>query len=163
MRVVTPESLTQDAFAPFGDVVEAGHDLTKINDGYTLCAGDIAALNLVEQGGQPRVSLYTTQPMQDVVTVRMMERHPLNSQLFFPLSDNPFLVVVAAPGDLNPTMIRVFVTSAGQGVNYHAGVWHHFSLALVADSRFLVVDRKGPGTQTEEVELSPEDQFIIAV
>ncbi|OYD55049.1 hypothetical protein CGK74_02250 [Thauera propionica] len=42
-----------------------------------------------------------------------------------------------------------------QGVNYLAGVWHHPLLALDAVSDFIVIDRKGPGLNCDEVMLEP--------
>jgi ureidoglycolate hydrolase len=38
-----------------------------------------------------------------------------------------------------------------QGINHARNVWHHPLLVLNADCRFLVVDRKGPGNNLEEV------------
>lgn len=79
-----------------------------------------------------------------------MERHPLSSQLFFPLGDNPYLVVVAPQGEFDPQDIRAFVAQPNQGVNYHPGVWHHYSLALNEPSDFLVIDRLSPGERGNE-------------
>jgi ureidoglycolate lyase len=46
-------------------------------------------------------------------------------------------------------------------VNYHAGTWHHFCLALEAESDFLVVDRIGGGLNCDEVEL--KQPFTVVV
>ncbi|MFT4799045.1 MAG: ureidoglycolate lyase, partial [Candidatus Azotimanducaceae bacterium] len=84
---------------------------------------------------------------------RLMERHPLSSQAFMPLSGHPFLVVVAAPGELDPAGITAFLASPQQGVNYHAGTWHHYCLALESTSDFLVVDRIADDENCDEVQL----------
>ena len=83
----------------------------------------------------------------------MMERHPLGSQAFVPLSDAPYLIVVAPAGDLDPAKLRAFSTRGWQGVNYARGVWHHPLLALERVSDFLVVDRGGEGPNCDEAAL----------
>jgi ureidoglycolate lyase len=48
-------------------------------------------------------------------------------------------------------------------VNYAKGTWHHFLLALEAESDFLVVDRDGgPGENLDEVELPEADWIAVA-
>ena len=92
-----------------------------------------------------------------------MERHPLGSQAFVPLNGRPYLVAVAAGGELDPARIEVFLAAGDQGVNYAAGTWHHYSLALEAESDFLVIDRAGPGENLDEVELSDADWIEVVI
>ena len=61
--------------------------------------------------------------------------------------------MVAPPGDLDESAIRVFLASAHQGVNYHPGTWHHYCLALNEVSDFLVVDRIANDENCDEVDL----------
>jgi ureidoglycolate lyase len=84
----------------------------------------------------------------------MMERHPLASQAFVPMSGRPYLVVVA-PAGAPPRVedLKVFLARGDQGVNYATGVWHHPLLALEGVCDFLVVDRSGPGHNCDEVQL----------
>jgi ureidoglycolate lyase len=84
------------------------------------------------------------------VSIRSMERHPLSSQAFFPLSEQPYLVVVAPQGEFDPLAIRAFIAQPSQGVNYHPGTWHHYSLALHSVSDFLVVDRIDSGKSSDD-------------
>jgi ureidoglycolate lyase len=86
--------------------------------------------------------------------VKVMERHPLGSQAFFPLSRLPYLVMVAAPGKFDERSLRLFLARQGEGVNYAKGVWHHALFALHAESDFIVVDRGGPGLNCDEVFLT---------
>lgn len=154
-RTLHPEPLTPDAFAPFGDVIaadEAAHHFT-INAGNTVRYHDLARIEPGEHG-RVIVSIFRGAPRTLPFTVAMMERHPLASQAFVPLSGRPYLVVVAPPG-MPPTAeeLRLFVARADQGVNYAPGVWHHPLLALEATSDFLVIDRAGPGHNCDEVVL----------
>jgi ureidoglycolate lyase len=85
----------------------------------------------------------------------------MSSQAFYPLSDNPYLVVVAPSGEFDESKIEVFRAGANQGVNYYPGTWHHYSLALNSVSDFLVIDRGGPEDNCEEVKLT--EPIIIAM
>jgi ureidoglycolate lyase len=144
------QPLTRAAFAPFGDVIEtAGARHFPINNGTTERYHDLARVQLLGPEARALVSIAVAQPIALPFTVRMLERHPLGSQAFVPLGGRRFLVVVAG-ADLQPL---AFLACAGQGVNYHANVWHHPLLALDAPSEFLLVDRGGPGDNCEEVNL----------
>ncbi|WP_265919661.1 ureidoglycolate lyase [Cupriavidus nantongensis] len=148
-----PQPLNAAAFAPFGDVIEtrpAGDPgAFPINGGMVTRHHDLATVEL--GGGRALINLFEARPYAYPMEIAMLERHPLGSQAFIPLSDRPFLVVVAPPGDtLEAGSVRAFITNGRQGVNYHAGVWHHMLLALDAPSCFAVVDRGGDGNNCEE-------------
>lgn len=154
-RLLAVEPLTREAFSTFGDVIEASewaHHFT-INAGNTERYHDLAE---IEPGADGRVivSIFRGLPRSLPFRIEMMERHPLASQAFIPMSGRPYLVVVApkgiAPGAGD---LRAFIARADQGVNYAPGVWHHPLLALGAISDFIVVDRAGPGNNCEEIKL----------
>jgi ureidoglycolate hydrolase len=88
-------------------------------------------------------------PLAMPIKIEMMERHPLGSQAFMPLSQHPYLVVVAPKGKFEQDKIEVFLAQPTQGVNYHKGTWHHFCLALNQDCDFLVIDRSGNGNNCD--------------
>ncbi len=152
MITLTTQPLSREAFAPFGDVIEtAGAEHFAINNGSTERYHDLARVQLLGEDAQALISIFRGQPFTTPLTVRMLERHPLGSQAFVPLSNRPYLVVVAepAPEPVLSTM-RAFFAGGHQGVNYHAGVWHHPLLALEEVSDFLVVDRAGNGDNCDE-------------
>src|SRR3569832_1561455 len=150
-RILRPQPLTTDAFKPFGDVIEARGDGEPINYGNTTKFPDLA--RIAAQGGSATTHLYRSPPPAYPLPLRVMENHPLGSQMFMPLSGNPYLVVVAPKGPFDPNAIRAFVAGPKQGVNLAPGTWHHFNLALGGVSDFLVIDRDGPGVNLEEVAL----------
>jgi ureidoglycolate lyase len=162
MRELTPEPLTAEAFAPFGDVIEASDraEQIPINYGFTTRFNDLANIDVAEGGGHAIVSLFRAKPL-DPPVLKILERHPLGSQAFVPLQGRPYLVCVAPAGELDPAALRLFHAEASQGVNYAKGVWHHFLLALDDESDFLVIDRAGPGENLDEVELAPADQVRL--
>ena len=155
MKDIKIEKLNAENFAPYGDVISVTPEQTPllINDGNTKRFHDLAQVDTAQGGGRPLINIFRSTPLAHPVKIEKMERHPLSSQAFIPLSDNPFLVVVAPAGQFEESEIRAFLAEPDQGVNYHRGVWHHYSLALGGVSDFLVVDRGGDGENCDEITL----------
>jgi ureidoglycolate lyase len=152
---LAPEPLTRAAFAPFGEVVEASDAVRHhpVNDGSAERYHDLAELS-PGPDGRVILSIFRGQPRALPFRVEVMERHPLASQTFVPMSGRPWLVVVAPPGEPPAVQdLRVFLARGDQGVNYRAGVWHHPLLALDAVSDFVVIDRSGAGQNCDEIRL----------
>ena len=165
MRSLTPEPLTADAFAPFGDVIEAAGaaEVMAINYGWTTRFNDLAGIDTRDEGGRTIVSLFRSRPLHPLV-LKIFERHPLGSQAFVPTQGRPYLVAVAPAGDFDAGKVRIFRAVACQGVNYAKGVWHHFLLALEAESDFLVIDRDGVvGENLDEIELAEPDWITVTL
>ncbi|WP_076416710.1 ureidoglycolate lyase [Shewanella sp. UCD-KL12] len=155
LRVLTPKPLTQEAFRKFGDVIEASSKAKNfaINDGLTHRYHDLAKVDVNDNGGHALISIFRSKPLAEPVAIKMMERHPHGSQAFIPMGNHPYLVVVAPAGEFDVKKIEVFIASSDQGVNYHKGTWHHFCLATVDESDFLVVDRGGEGDNCDALVL----------
>jgi ureidoglycolate lyase len=133
--------LTKSAFAPFGDVVETdGAAGIEINQGFARRFNALAGIDVTTDGASVNISLFDVKPRPQPIQIKLMERHPLGTQLFMPLQDRPWLVVVCTdPRD--PASYRAFAASGRQGVNYARNVWHHPLLVLGDGERFMVVDR----------------------
>lgn len=151
MKLLPITPLTRDAFKPFGDVLEMeGAAHFTINQGFAERFDDLAGVDTAQEGGSTKVSIFLGQPRPQPIEIKLMERHPLGCQIFMPLQDRPWLVLVAE--DVHDYgSYRAFLATGRQGVNYARNVWHHPLLVFDADSRFLSVDRKGPGNNLEEV------------
>ena len=150
--------LTAEAFSPYGDVLEVSerNRMIPINYGLTERHHDLAQVDVDDQDGRAIVSIFRSQSIQLPFTIKVMERHPLGSQTFMPLTGNPWAIVVAPAGEFDPAELRGFFARADQGVNYHKGTWHHYCMGLNARNDFLVVDRGGEGHNCDEVTL-PEN------
>lgn len=151
--MLKPEPLTKAAFAPFGDVVEIeGGKPIQINQSFARRFNNLATIDVSSEGGVTNISLFTANPRPQPIVIKLMERHPLGTQMFYPLQDKPWLVLVCRdPND--PSSFRTFSATGRQGVNYYRNIWHFPVLVFDAESRFLVVDRLGPGNNLEEVML----------
>src|SRR5262249_41922398 len=87
--------LSDAAFAPFGELVELNTvDLITINQGFAARVNGLAQIDVATEGGAVNISLFVAQPRPAPIDIKLMERHPLGSQLFFPLQDSPWLVLV---------------------------------------------------------------------
>lgn len=155
--IIRPEPLTSEAFLAYGEVLETdGVEPQLINFGNTQKYGDLARITIAD-GGHGQLSIYRSRAIELPFRIKLMERHPLGSQAFYPLHERPFPVVVAAP-DSVPGLanIKAFLTNGRQGVNLHAGVWHHYQLTLGEDSEYIVFDRGGAGKNYQEHRLETE-------
>lgn len=156
VHTLTPKPLTRESFKPYGDVIDAhGVAARTINQGFAQRFNDLATVDVAREEGSTNISLFTANPRPQPIAVKLMERHPLGSQAFVPLQDRPWLVLVC-DDPLDVSTYHLFSATGLQGVNYARNVWHHPLLVFDAASRFLIVDRKGPGNNLEEVWL-PDD------
>lgn len=160
------EPLTRDAFRSFGEVIETeGAERRLINEGTTERFHALAHMDVSAGDGAAILSIFAARRRPFPFLVRMLERHPLGSQAFFPLEPHDWLVVVGhGSARPDPASIRCFRASGSQGVNYARNAWHHPVLCLEPLQRFLVVDREGRGDNLEEAWLtSPADQRWIGL
>jgi ureidoglycolate lyase len=148
VRRIATEPLTPEAFAPFGDVLDAaGPPDRLINQG--LCGRFHDRARLDFGTGRAGISIFDAVPRALPYRLDMVERHPEGSQAFLPMTEHPFLVIVA-PDDGGPGAPRAFLTAPGQGINFLRGTWHGVLTPLHAPGLFAVVDRIGEGPNLEE-------------
>ena len=148
-RHIRIEPLTAETFAAFGDVLDAsGAPDRTINEGRCQRYHDRARLDFSD--GRAGVSIFKSETVSLPLTLTLVERHPDGSQAFLPMSCDPFLVVAAGDRDGTPKTPRAFLTRAGQGVNFHRGVWHGVLTPLGGPGLFAVVDRIGDGANLDE-------------
>ena len=137
--------LTSDRFAAYGDVIESSRtksdamNAARFERFDDLCKVDIA------NGGKVAVSIARCRtPTALPLRLDMVERHPLGSQAFIPLSPCRMVVVVAPPGEsVDATELRAFVSNGRQGINYKPGTWHMPLIAFEAGQEYLIIDRGG--------------------
>ncbi len=147
MSEIRTEPLTQEAFAPFGEVLEArGVPDRMINQGLCGRFHDRAGLDFGPEG-RAGLSVFLAEPRALPYRLEMIERHPDGSQAFLPMSGHPFLVIVSPSPGAPP---RAFLTDGAQGINLARGTWHGVLTPLHAPGLFAVVDRIGPTPNLEE-------------
>lgn len=145
MRRVLVEPLTAEAFAPFGAVIEAGRGARRlINEGLCIRWHDQARPDVE---GHAVISVFEAEPRALPYALALIERHPLGSQAFLPLTAHPFLAIAAEGPEAAP---RAFLTAPHQGVQFARGTWHGVLTPLHAPGLFAVVDREAGEGNLEE-------------
>jgi ureidoglycolate lyase len=159
VKTIRTEPLDAAAFAPFGDVLDASGAPDKIiNAGQCGRFHDRAKLDFGPQG-RAGISIFKAKPRSLPYTLELLERHPDGSQAFIPMSEHPFLIIVAPDVSGAPGMPRAFLSASGQAINLHRGTWHGVLTPLFEPGLFAVVDRIGNTPNLEENWL--KTQYIV--
>ena len=143
-KIIKPIKINRSNFATYGDLISA-EDINPIdiNAGYAKRFDNLADLNTSKDGGKDIVSIFSALKRTFPMKIDMMEKHPLGSQAFVPMSETKFLVFVAPKGKKpNTKKIESFIVPKLNGINYKPGIWH-FPLISKKNMNFLVIDRKG--------------------
>ena len=121
--VLKAEPLTRERFSLYGDVIETSRDTADAMNAARFQRFDnLCKVDLINDA-QVAVSIArcrtpTSLPLQ----LEMVERHPLGSQAFIPLSPCRMVVVVAPPAEsVDTSALRAFVSNGRQGINYRRG------------------------------------------
>lgn len=158
MNRLPVKPLTQQDFAPFGDVIEmSGHTPADMNQGMALRYHALAEVEAAGEDARAVISLVHSTKYPLPHKVNLLERHPLGSQSFIPLDKTPFIVVVCGCDDddgYDLAQIQAFKTNGEQGINYHRNVWHGPLCTPFAEMDLICVDRDGEGDNCEERVLS---------
>ncbi len=152
-----PQPLTKEAFAPFGDVIDAPEapGRTYYND----------ALGNLRPGAQANLSLSLKAETPDrPLRSDYMERHEFSSQTFVPLDVERWLIVVAphaSAGGPDVAGMKAFIATGRQGVTYRPNTWHHGLTVLDRPGRFAVFMWLDGGKGDEE--FVPVPPFTIRI
>lgn len=157
--LLRPEPLTVEGFAPFGRVISCDAAAgVSINDGHAQRFDALAAAEVGD--GEAVLSIFRGTPWPTPTRICMLERHPRGSQAFVPMECHAWLVVVAERPE--PSACRAFRARGDQGIQIATAVWHHPLLVLQPVHHFLVVDRRGPGDNLEEVHFAEDGALELA-
>ena len=154
---LTPQPLTREAFAPFGDVIDVPQQAgrTYYED----------ALGNLRGEAKPSLSMSFRVPTPDrPIRSELMERHEFSSQTFVPVDVARWLIVVAPhakAGGPDLTGVRAFIANGKQGVTYRANTWHHGLTVLDRPGRFAVFMWRDGGKGDEE--FVPVAPFTIRI
>jgi allantoicase len=160
LKVLPVLPLTPEAFATFGQVVQAYGDHTAAPKGTKITPANAGTANKfhklallassypLESGATSGLSVYRCQPLKEISTdgiteLTTLERHSFTNQAFVPMGSGPgegledpaqsYLVVVAHNGkDDRPDLstLRAFVASTAQGIVYNMGIWRELEFIL---------------------------------
>jgi ureidoglycolate lyase len=158
-----PEPLTAESFAPYGDVIEASEgQRAAMNEGRFERFDDLCGVDPGE-GGRVALSIARCRLVTELpYRLELVERHPLGSQAFIPLTPCRLLLVVAPPADsVAAADLRAFASNGRQGINYRPGTWHMPLIAFETGQEFLVIDR-ADGEANCDVQRLEERVVLVA-
>lgn len=148
-RAVAARPITAAEFAPFGALIATGTVAPKrINAGLCQRFSDLAAFDILD--GRPGLSLFQSELAQLPYRCDLLERHPLGSQCFIPMSDAEYLVLVAPDTAGRPGPVSAFVATSDVAVNIARNTWHGVLCPLKGSGLFAVIDRIGPETNRQQ-------------
>jgi ureidoglycolate lyase len=153
---IVPQPLTQEAFAPFGDVIDVPREAGRKY--YEDALG-----NLRPNAHQP-VDEPQGRDAHGLLTAEMLERHEFSSQTFVPVDVVRWLIVVAPhakEGGPDTKQVRAFIATGKQGVTYKPNTWHHGLTVLDKPGRFAVFMWR-TGVSGDE-EFVPVEPFTIRI
>jgi ureidoglycolate lyase len=155
MNRIVAQPLTRENFSAFGDVIDTeGSNHYPINNGKCERHHDLARPEVTGPNARVLISIARGTPYEFPLKLTMVERHPLGSQAFIPMSPRPFVVVVCPDGPDGPGTPQAFLTAPGQGVNYRRNLWHGVLTPVGETQDFVMVDRGGDGSNLEEFHFS---------
>ena len=153
---ITPQKLTREAFAPFGDIIDMPTEAGRFY--YDDALGNLRS------SATASLSVALKDPTPDrPLTSDMLERHEFSSQTFIPVDVGRWLIVVAphaAKGGPDMAAARAFIADGTVGVTYKANTWHHGLTTLDKPGSFAVFMWKA-GTRDEEY--VPVPPFTITI
>ena len=144
------------AFAPFGQVLDW-------REGLDPRRNYAAELTNDRPEAEPNLRVQRTQPTALPITATKIERHPYSSQMFAPISGDPFFVIVFpsdAEGEAVVAEGIAFAARGDQAVNYNRGTWHHAFMARERPGTFLMLRWEDHTVDDEEVRPLPAPILI---
>lgn len=150
---IVAEPLTPEAFAPYGGVISADHQIKNVQSSaanygtavkihkvapivnkYSAApSGKSSAANWnIFRCSAPKHLILKTAPK--TYTSKVLERHPYSSQTFVPMGQNlekwSYIVIVASTDESSlqklpdPSSVKAFICKGNQSVTYGAATWH---------------------------------------
>lgn len=133
MRSLPIAAITAEAFAPYGEVLEAPATPPRQDRA--------ARVENRRDGVGANLALIRSEPWSGLMPLRRMERHPHSTQAFLPLAVGAYVVVVAPDrgGVPDEARLRAFRVPGHVGLSYHAEAWHAHMMTLETPGTFAML------------------------
>ena len=156
--------VTKEKFSKFGDFINPySIESTNINMNTTKSYFDLANIEIDGEDKRVRLNLFEAKKRIFPLKIDMLENHPFSSQVFLPLGNHPFIVVVC-PASAKPNLndLNIFRVDNGFGINFKPRVWH-FPLISIEDAKFITIDKKNDEGNLEIYKFDEDEVFSIDV
>ncbi|MGI9659448.1 MAG: ureidoglycolate lyase [Gaiellaceae bacterium] len=156
-RTIPVEPLTEEGFAPYGDMIAVrGEPLPHVY-GDTMDVYE-AGFHECDVETEFIVTRYRLRSPQ----ILYLERHHQITQTFIPMMGDPFIVAVAPPdaplenGLPSLDTVKAFLVPGEAAAKLHRGTWHEVPLPLVDNSLVLLTSHHGVTSGWAELDDSQE-------
>ena len=154
------DTISNTNFLEFGDFINPYDKKAEdINTNTTKSYFDLANIEILGEDTKARLNLFDAKKRKFPLMIDMLEKHPFSSQVFLPLGNSPFFVIVCPPStkpDLNN--LKIFKIENGNAVNFKPMVWH-FPLISINDAKFITIDKKIADSNLEIYKFTEEEKF----
>lgn len=145
--ILNIKPLSTQEFKPFGEML--GMSCCKsilINEGTCLKFDLQFSFADFDKTSNYRAKLYLAKKRYSPLSISSLENHPFGYQLFFPINDSPYIIIVA-PSSPEPNIekINAFYVPGNVGVVINKKVWHHSLISLRDEGSFFVIENDIPG------------------
>ena len=157
--VVAATPITEEAFAPFGDVVAlAGRVAPRADERTTAPFAQWGESSIRTRDDEELALDVITRQIIHPVELTRLYRHRKAPQVQIPLRNVPILILVAPPGvefrdrsDLDT--LQAFITDGSVGVNIGIDVWHEGAYPIVHEVDLVNLQGRDHPNDTEMIEL----------
>ena len=156
------EIISNPNFLEFGDFINPYDKKPEdINTNTTKSYFDLANIEIIGDDNKARLNLFDAKKREFPLVIDMLEQHPFSSQVFLPLGNNPFFVIVC-PAAIKPDLnnLKIFKIENGNGVNFKPKIWH-FPLISINDAKFITIDKKNADNNLEIYNFTTEEKFYF--
>lgn len=150
MKKIKVQMLSKEAFAPFGNVIEAVGEH----------GGEAGMYNWYEKqaqvDGAETVSINLLTAIQREYVFGKFEAHARTTETVLPLTGG--LIVAGIPaGPVTPERVQAFYVPVGKGISWAPGAWHYAPFPVGGDATCAVIFRHGTGTDDAVFDNLPEE------
>lgn len=154
------KKISKENFSNYGELISINNNEPE-NAQTPQFHFDLARIEVLGNNSDARLNIIKTTKKNFPLKIDMMEMHPFSSQVFLPMSETDFIVLVA-PIDKKPDLdkIEVFKISKGDGINIKSSIWH-FPLISTQNAQFITIDKKDAKTNIEIYNFIESEKFIL--
>lgn len=150
MNKIKVQMLTEEAFAPFGQVIQT--------EGRAY-GGEAGMYNWYEKqaqvDGAETVSVNLLTAIQREYVFDKFEAHARTTETVLPLTGG-LIVTCVAEGEVTPERVQAFYVPVGRGISWAPGVWHYAPFPVGGDATCAIIFRHGTGADDAVFATLPE-------
>lgn len=130
--IIEAKRLNRDAYQAYGEIIKADDStlpFSQANMGTAQRFNRLAPVdNLRPSTATLNLCVFRCNALtQRALNIKLLEKHPLSTQVFLPMSKEARYLVIVSLGDQTPDLstLAAFIAQGPEGISYRPGVWHY--------------------------------------